>query len=753
MSKVLLKKNKRSWFTGKKTNGNLASQGIKRVVSFEDDEPFEILGPHDSSQGRSMEIRAFLPRAVDAWIRVAGSGNGKKKMEKIHPGGLYQVTIKDTGAIPQYRIGFNDETGFSQEAEDPYAFPPQVSDYDIYLIGEGSHFDSYEKFGAKPMSVRGVAGVHFAVWAPNAKSISVVGNFNHWTPGEHPMMRVHFSGVWALFIPGLQENEVYKFAIRSSVDQGIRIKADPYAFKAELRPHTASVVTRLDHFRWNDGEWIKARAGRNPIDQPISVYEVHLGSWARDEKKGWGFLSYQDLAHQLVRYVKGMGYTHLELLPVMEHPLDESWGYQVVNYFAPSSRFGDPYGLMYLVDHCHQNGIGVILDWVPAHFPKDGYGLVDFDGTQLYAYKDWKKGEHKEWGTLVFDYGKKEVQNFLISNALFWFDKYHVDGLRVDAVASMLYLDYAKKPGEWEPNIYGGRENLEAVAFLKRFNEVVHGRYPGILTIAEESTAWPNVSRPTYMGGLGFSLKWNMGWMHDALDYFSKDPVYRKFHHGMLTFSMWYAFSENFVLPISHDEVVHGKGSLLGKMPGDDWSRFANLRLFLGYMFAHPGKKMLFMGSDFGQWAEWSATQSLDWHLLHYARHRRIGLVIKDLNRLYRNYPAFYEGDLSSDCFEWIDFSDVDSSVVSFLRWSKDKNQLLVFTFNMVPVIRENYRVGVPRPGFYKEIFNSEAFDYGGCGLGNQGGLHADPVSWHGRPFSLNCQLPPLGMNIFLFCP
>lgn len=724
---------------------------FERIVRFEEDEPFEVLGPHPSS-GKMVRVRSFLPRAVDAWIRLPGS-DVRRPMKKVHAKGIFEVLMKRPSPVVDYRVGFHDENGFARETEDPYAFRPEISELDLFLIGEGNHFNSYEKFGAQLTQIRGVSGVHFSVWAPNAKSVSVVGNFNHWMPGAHPMARIHFSGVWGLFIPGIGEGELYKFAIRSSADHGIRIKTDPYAFRAELRPHTASIVSSLDHYRWNDECWMQNRDRNHPLAHPISVYEIHLGSWMRDEKKGWGFMDYRELAGKLVSYVKYMGYTHVELLPVMEHPLDESWGYQVVNYYAPTSRFGDPEGFMYLVDLCHQHGIGVILDWVPAHFPKDGHGLVDFDGRQIYAYENWKKGEHRDWGTLVFDYGKREVQNFLISNALFWMDKYHIDGLRVDAVASILYLDYSRKPGEWEPNMYGGRENLEAVAFLKKFNEVVHARYPGVLTIAEESTAWPNVTRPTFSGGLGFDLKWNMGWMHDALEYFSKDPVYRKFHHGNLTFSMWYQHSENFVLPISHDEVVHGKSSLIGKMPGDDLQKFANLRLFFGYMFAHPGKKLLFMGSDFAQWTEWNLHQSVDWHFLQFSRHRRINQVVKDLNRLYRDYPAFHEGDLTADRFEWIDFSDEMNSVISFLRWSRDKRQLLVFTFNMTPVIRENYRIGVPWHGFYKEIFNSESFDYGGCGLGNQGGLHSEHVPMHKRPYSLNCQLPPLGVNIFCFCP
>jgi len=724
---------------------------FERIVRFEEDEPFEILGPHPSS-GKMVQVRSFLPRAVDAWIRLPGSGM-RRPMKKVHPKGIFEVVVKSSFPVMDYRVGFHDENGFASETEDPYAFRPEISDLDLFLIGEGNHFNSYKKFGAQLTQIRGVSGVHFSVWAPNAKSVSVVGNFNHWIPGAHPMARIHFSGVWGLFIPGIDEGELYKFAIRSSADHEVRIKTDPYAFRAELRPRTASIVSNLDRYQWNDEAWMQNRAKDHPLAHPISVYEIHLGSWMRDEKNGWGFMDYRELAGKLVSYVKYMGYTHVELLPVMEHPLDESWGYQVVNYYAPTSRFGDPEGFMYLVDLCHQHGIGVILDWVPAHFPKDSYGLVDFDGRQIYAYENWKKGEHRDWGTLVFDYGKREVQNFLISNALFWMDKYHVDGLRVDAVASILYLDYSRKPGEWEPNVYGGRENLEAVAFLKKFNEVVHARYPGILTIAEESTAWPNVTRPTFSGGLGFDLKWNMGWMHDTLEYFSKDPVYRKFHHGNLTFSMWYQHSENFVLPISHDEVVHGKGSLIGKMPGDDMQKFANLRLFLGYMFAHPGKKLLFMGSDLAQWSEWNLHQSIDWHFLQFSRHRRINQVVKDLNRLYRDYPAFHEGDLTTDGFEWIDFSDEMNSVISFLRWSRDRKQLLIFTFNMTPVIRENYRIGVPWHGFYKEIFNSEAFDYGGCGLGNQGGIHSENIPMHKRPHSLNCQLPPLGVNIFCFCP
>ncbi len=719
---------------------------LERIVRFREDEPFEILGPHVFPDDKMLVIHAFLPRAKKAWIRHRGK---KTDMDRIHAEGLYRAVFPDETEIFPYQIGFEDQAGYSSEFEDPYAFKTEISDYDLYLLGQGTHFESYEKFGAKPVEFHGVAGIHFAVWAPNAYSVSVVGNFNHWYRGAHPMMRIHFSGVWGLFVPGLKEGEVYKFAIRSKSDDQIYVKADPYAFQAELRPHTASVVASLKRYRWKDQRWLKRRRETDPLKKPISVYEVHLGSWKRDDKREKGFLSYKELAHQMVEYVQDMGYTHIELLPVMEHPLDESWGYQVVNYYAPSSRFGTPEEFMYFVDYCHQHEIGVLLDWVPAHFPKDEHGLNCFDGRQIYAYENWKKGEHRDWGTLVFDYGRAEVKNFLISNALFWLEKYHIDGLRVDAVASMLYLDYSRKDGEWEPNVFGGRENLEAVEFLKQFNEICHGRYPGILTIAEESTAWQGVSRPTYLSGLGFSMKWNMGWMHDTLEYFSREPIYRKYHQGMLTFSLLYAFSENFMLPISHDEVVYGKQSLLSKMPGDDWQKFANLRLFLAFMFGHPGKKLNFMGNDFGQWQEWNVKQSLDWHLVHDDRHRQIQNFMKSLNHLYQQYTAFYELDFDSRGFEWIDFSDAESSVISFLRWSSDHQNLLIFTFNMTPVPRMGYRIGVPHSGFYEEILNSDASEFGGSGIGNWGGIQADQTYCHGRPYSIHANLPPLAANIY----
>ncbi|OGW86487.1 MAG: 1,4-alpha-glucan branching enzyme [Omnitrophica bacterium RIFCSPLOWO2_01_FULL_45_10b] len=726
-----------------------AAERIEKIIGFCEDKPFDILGAHLIGNEKRVVIHAYFPRAHEAWVRILGDDGLKQPMKKIHPGGFFQAVFEDEESLFPYRLGFKDEAGYSFEAEDPYASMTEITDYDLHLMGEGTHFKSYEKFGAHVRILNGVSGVHFAVWAPNARSVGVVGNFNHWHPGTHPMTKVGHSGVWALFIPGLTEGEMYKFAIKSQADDEIRIKADPYAFQAELRPRTASMVNTLDHYEWQDAKWLKRRSQTDPLTSPISVYEVHLGSWKRLGPGGVAFLNYRDLAHQLVDYVKSMGYTHIELLPIMEHPLDQSWGYEVLGYYAPTSRFGPPEDFMYFVDYCHQNDIGVILDWVPSHFPKDDHGLAYFDGKQIYAYEHWKKGVHKEWDTFVFDYGRNEVRNFLISNALFWIEKYHVDGLRVDAVASMLYLDYSRKEGEWEPNQYGGHENLEAISFLKKFNEVVHLRHPGILTIAEESTAWTGVSRPTHLGGLGFSLKWNMGWMHDTLEYFSKDTVHRQYHQNLLTFSLIYAFSENFMLPLSHDEVVHGKRSLIYKMPGDDWQRFANLRLFLGLMFGHPGKKLLFMGADFAQTGEWDSNQAIDWHLLDYDPHQRIRMFVKDLNTLYRTQKALYEVDFDYHGFEWIDFYDSSSSLISFIRWSKNYDEMLLTTCNMTPVPRMNYQIGVPKAGFYEEVLNSDAKEYGGSGMGNCGGVPSQNTPWQGRPCSISLNFPPLAVNIF----
>ena len=628
-----------------------------------------------------------------------------------------------------------------------YPFPQILTDFDLHLIGEGTHYKKYEKLGAHLKEVNGVKGVHFAVWAPNADGVRVIGDFNGWDGSNHKMRMLGSSGIWEIFIPVLSEGEIYKFLVQSK-NGDLLEKADPYAFYSEIRPKSASIVYNIDGYAWNDDKWMAEREHYNALDAPMAMYEVHLGSWMRVPEEGNRYLTYKELAQELTEYVKDMGYTHIQLMPVTEHPLDASWGYQTIGYFAPTSRFGKPEDFMYFVDYLHQNGIGVLLDWVPAHFPKDGHGLARFDGTCLYEHEDPRKGEHQDWGTLIFNYGRNEVRNFLISNALFWLDKYHIDGLRVDAVASMIYLDYSRQPGEWIPNQYGGNENLEAIDFLKRFNEVVHSTHPGVLTIAEESTAWTGVSRPTYLGGLGFSLKWNMGWMNDTLRYFSKDPIYRKYEHDNLTFSLIYAFTENFVLVLSHDEVVHGKRSLLDKMPGDFPQRFANLRAMYGYMYGHPGKKLLFMAGEIGQWWEWNHDASIHWHLLQYESHQGLQRFVKDMNMFYKSEPALYEVDFDHRGFEWIDFHDAEGSIISFVRRGKNPEEFLVFVYNFTPVVRMDYRVGVPNGGFYKEAMNSDSGSYWGGNIGNFGGLTAEAVPCHGRPFSLSMVLPPLGMVI-----
>lgn len=635
-----------------------------------------------------------------------------------------------------------------------------ITDYDIFLLGEGNHFKSYNKLGAHIYKKGKNTFVRFAVWAPHAKGVSIVGEFNDWKPELNKMKRINNSGYWITEIQGLKEGDLYKFAVKSKSNQTV-FKADPYAFRCELRPGNASVVETLKNYSWNDHEWISNRKnfkkGKELFKKnAVSIYEVHPGSWKKDfdndeHRNEWGYKNYRQLARELVEYVKKMNYTHIELLPVMEHPLDISWGYQVVNYFAPSSRYGTPEDFMYFVDYCHQNEIGVILDWVPSHFPVDEHGLGKFDGREIYAYESPLKGYHAGWGTLVFDYGKNEVRNFLISNALFWFEKYHVDGLRVDAVASMLYLDYSRADGEWEPNIYGGRENLEAVEFIKKLNESVHKKHKGTLMIAEESTAWPGVTHPVHLGGLGFDMKWNMGWMHDTLAYFSMDPVYRKFHHGKLTFTIWYAFSEKFLLPISHDEVVHLKKSLIEKMPGDTWQKFANLRLFFGFMFCHPGKKLNFMGNDFAQYHEWNSETSLDWNEIDNELNRKLHFYFNEINALYCSHAAMHELDFDSRGFQWLDFSDSDNSVIAFARYGIDKNEVLIITFNMTPVIRYNYEFGVPEKGFYKEILNSDSEDYGGSGIGNLGGVHTSDIKRYEFPYSIKVTLPPLAVNIYKY--
>ena len=623
-----------------------------------------------------------------------------------------------------------------------------LSNDDIFLFNEGSHYQLYGKLGTHPMTVDGVEGTYFAVWAPNAKQVSVMGEFNGWDKSSHPLCPKGQSGIWEGFISGVAKGTIYKYYVVSH-HRGYSVeKADPFAFYSETPPKTASIVWDLN-YNWGDQAWMEKRRTHNALDAPISIYEVHLGSWQRVPEEENRHLSYRELAPRLAEYLKQLGFTHVEFLPVMEHPFYGSWGYQSTGYFAPTSRYGTPEDFMYLVDYLHQHDIGVILDWVPSHFPNDEHGLGYFDGTHLYEHGDPRQGIHPDWNSFIFNYGRQEVRSFLLSSALFWLDKYHVDGLRVDAVASMLYLDYGRKEGDWIPNQHGGRENLEAIAFLRRLNEAIYQEKPDVQTIAEESTAWPMVSRPIYVGGLGFGLKWDMGWMHDTLEYMTKDPVYRKYHHNKLTFRLIYAFFENFVLPLSHDEVVHGKGSLLGKMPGDDWQKFANLRLLLGYMYAQPGKKLLFMGGEFGQWREWVHDESLEWHLLQYLPHSGLQRWVSDLNRVYRSQPALYQVDFDSAGFEWVDCNDVEHSVVSLIRKGRSRDNIIAVVCNFTPVTHFNYRVGVPQPGFWRELLNSDAREYGGSGQGNLGGVEAAPIPLHGRPYSLTITLPPLAAVFF----
>ena len=623
------------------------------------------------------------------------------------------------------------------------------TDFDIDLFKAGKHFKLYEKLGAHLIEVDGVKGVYFAVWAPTAQSVSVVGDFNYWTQGEHLLqVRWDSSGIWEGFIPHIDKGALYKYKIQSNIDGIVTEKADPFALYCEKPPHTASVVWDLD-YSWKDDNWMNSRKESNKLDKPYSVYEVHLGSWKRGDHNR--FLTYLELADDLVDYVKETGFTHVEFMPIMEYPYDPSWGYQLTGYFAPTSRFGKPQDFMVLVDKLHQAGIGVILDWVPSHFPDDAHGLGFFDGSNLYEHPDRRKGYHPDWKSLVFNYGRNEVRAFLISNAVFWLQHYHADGLRVDAVASMLYLDYSRNEGEWEPNIFGGRENLDTISFLKEFNEVIYANFDGVQTIAEESTSFPMVSRPTFTGGLGFGMKWMMGWMHDTLKYFQKETVYRKYHQNDLTFSMTYAFTENFMLPFSHDEVVHGKSSIANKMPGDEWQKFANLRLLYGYMFTHPGTKLLFMGSEFGQSDEWNFEESLDWHLLQYDYHSGIKKIITDLNQLYRSQPALYEKQFSGDGFEWINYSDHQNAVLTYIRKGNNPDENIIIACNFTQVLRENYKIGIPKKGNLKEIFNSDASIYGGSGVGNSNSLKTESVPYDGRDYSVELTLPPLSVTVYSF--
>jgi len=727
---------------------------IERLVRGRLSDPFHLLGPRWSVQAgsRSLCIRVFRPGAVEAGVIWNDTGK-HYSAKQIHPAGLFEAILPadlahrrevEAVAPTSYKLRIHFPGDAVVETFDPYAFPPLLTDYDLYLSGEGTHYQNYEKLGAHVREMEGVRGVHFGVWAPNARRVSVVGDFNAWDGRVHPMRSRGASGVWEIFLPSLDEGALYKFEILARDGKYLGLKSDPYGFAAEMRPKSASVVYDIDQYRWNDAAWLEARTARDWLHAPMSIYEVHAGAWRRKPENGDRWLTYRELADELVPYVKRMGYTHIELMPIMEHPLDASWGYQTVGYFSVTSRFGSPVDFMYFVDRCHQENLGVILDWTPAHFPRDAHGLAFFDGTHLYEHADPRRGAHPDWGTLVFNYGRNEVQNYLTSNALFWVDKYHVDGLRVDAVASMLYLDYSRKPGEWIPNPFGGRENLEAIAFLKRLNEILHTRHPGALTIAEESTSWPAVSRPTYLGGLGFDLKWNMGWMNDTLTYFMLDPLHRQYHHNELTFSMIYAFTENFILPLSHDEVVHGKRSLLEKMPGDNWQKFANLRLLFGYMYAHPGKKLLFMGAELAQRNEFSEVGSLEWALENSPPHRGVQRLVTDLNLLHTSERALHEVDFEWPGFEWIEPNDAAASVLALIRRGRNPEDFVVAVCNFTPVIRENYRVGVPNPGFYREILNTDSSHYEGTGTGNSGGVLAEPIPWNNRPYSLKLKLPPL---------
>jgi len=719
-----------------------ASEGaINAIVTATHGDPFSVLGMHLA--GEQLVVRAFRPDARALAVRNLANGTRFEAVQ-LHASGFFEAALERAEERFPYILEFTGHDGSEWEQRDPYSFGVLLGPLDLHLFGEGNHYEIYHKLGAHLREVDGARGTSFHVWAPNAQRVSVVGDFNHWDGRVHPMRKLLGCGVWEIFLPDIGEGAHYKFEIKAA-HGGLLLKSDPFAFFGQHGTATASMVFDLSRYQWNDAPWIAARREKEWHRAPLSVYEVHLGSWQRKVEENNRFLSYRELADTLLPYVCELGYTHIELLPVAEHPFEGSWGYQVTGYFAPTSRFGNPDEFRYFVDRCHQAGIGVILDWVPGHFPKDAHGLAEFDGTDLFEHADPRQGEHMDWGTLIFNYGRNEVRNFLIANGLFWLEQYHIDGLRVDAVASMLYLDYSRKPGEWVPNIHGGRENLEAIHFIKRFNEVCYERFPGIITIAEESTAWPGVSRPTYLGGLGFGFKWNMGWMHDFLTYMQKDPVHRRFHQGDITFSLIYAFHEHFILVLSHDEVVHGKGALLDKMPGDIWQKFANLRMFYAWMYAHPGKKLLFMGGEFGQWREWNHNQSLDWHLLQYPEHDGLRRLVQHLNWLYKTEPALFEADDSYEGFEWIDFHDSDNSVVAFKRKSRS-GDILVFVVNATPVVREAYRVGVNGTGFYQEILNTDAQTYGGSNAGNMGGVHADPMPWQGKSHSILVRLPPLAV-------
>jgi 1,4-alpha-glucan branching enzyme len=714
-------------------------------------DPFAVLGPHRIAVDGdpALVVRFFHPLAERVALRAMPAG-APVPMPRRPGTDVFEAVVRGFGGDPAgfaYRLAVTWKDGRAEEIDDPYRFGRVLSDFDLHLLAEGTLLRAQDTLGAHPMRIDGVDGVHFAVWAPNAERVSVVGDFNGWDGRAHPMRMLLPHGVWEIFIPGLGQGDLYKFELRAR-STVVFSKADPYATCFETPPRSASVVWGPGRHEWADADWMEGRRRQpNWLDRPMSVYEVHLGSWARGED-GQRFLSYRELAERLVPYVRDLGFTHIELMPVMEHPFSGSWGYQVIGFFAPTSRHGNPDDFKAFVDACHRAGLGVLLDWVPGHFPKDAHGLARFDGTALYEHEDPRRGEHQDWGTLIFNYGRREVRSFLLSSALFWLEQYHIDGLRVDAVASMLYLDYSRKDGEWLPNQYGGRENLEAIDFLRTLNTLTHGEQPGTITAAEESTAWPGVSRPVHLGGLGFTFKWNMGWMHDILSYMQKDPVYRRWTHNQLTFSMLYAYHENFILPFSHDEVVHGKGSLIGKMSGDNWQQAANLRALYGFLFTHPGKKLMFMGDEIGQWSEWNHDASVEWQYADMAPHRGIRRLVSDLNRFYRAEPALFELDFDPAGFQWIDCNDNENSVVSFMRRGRDPHDLLVVVLNLTPVVREAYVVGVPEAGVYRELVNTDSEIYGGSNQGNAGAVETTPEPAHGHPHRLSLRLPPLACLI-----
>ena len=718
---------------------------IFHIVNGEHSDPHTVLGMHEMEEDgrKAVVVRAFLPDA--AGITVIDYANKRKKypMERLHADGFFEVTIADREEWFRYQLEYTDADGNTWRSYDPYSFSPTLSEFDRHLFGAGTHYEIYEKMGGRLMTHEGAKGAAFSVWAPNAKAVSVIGDFNNWDARRSPMRRLGESGIWELFLPAAAEGDKYKFHV-TQCDGRVVDKTDPYGVYAEVRPNNASVLYPLKRYKWKDRRWMTARKKYNFKTAPMNIYEVHLGSWKRAE--GDRFLTYTELAEQLIPYVKEMGYTHIEMLPVEEHPFDGSWGYQVTGYYAPTSRYGSPDEFKQFVDACHQNGISVILDWVPAHFPKDDFALARFDGTALYEHQDPRLGEHIQWGTYIFNYGRKEVANFLLANALYWMDIFHIDGLRVDAVASLLRLDFCKEEGQWLPNVYGGSENLEAIEFLKHMNSVIAEREPGALMIAEDSTAWPGVTKKVDEGGLGFSLKWNMGWMNDFLSYIKLDPIYRKYHQNKLTFGMAYHYAENFVLVLSHDEVVHTKSSMIGKMPGDVWQSFANLRLSYGFMMGHPGKKLLFMGGEFAQYSEWSEARSLDWHLLQYADHQEMQAYVKELNHLYTEEPAFWAEDFDPNGFQWIECDDAESSIVSFVRRSREKE--LVFLCNFTPVVHRGFSLGVPQEGVYHERLNSDAARFGGSDVINAVPLQSKAEPAGRCPFRVELDVPPLGMVI-----